>query len=81
MVATYIPSQEVMAAVYNDPNIVREAREALERRYNATNSNRVPIQSEIDKLEDEAQSNLQSKTEEQMENSREERKSYLESME
>jgi len=77
--STYPVSNEVMEQINNDPNIVKEAREALWARYNVNLRNNF-VNKELNKHAEEAQSNVEAGIEEQITKQKELRKQYLDSL-
>ena len=78
---TYIPSDEVIALMNEDPNIVDEAKNELFTRYNDSTEKTVvrsPIESAVDN--EDAEDNLTDAVEEEIEGLQDERERYLESM-
>lgn len=77
---TYVPSSWVINLMNSDANIVQEARQALASRYASLMPRREQeINSQIT-TGDNAQSNLQSKLEEEITKSKEARKEYIDSL-
>ena len=78
---TYVPTGEVMQLIESNPNIVETYKNALIQRYNENQQReRNNINSAISSSGDEGESNLKTKVEESITNSKENRKSYLESL-
>ena len=78
---TYIPSDEVIALMNEDSNIVDEAKNELFSRYNDSTEKTVvrsPIESAVDN--EDAEDNLIESVEEEIEGLQDERERYLESM-
>lgn len=78
---TYIPSAEVMQLINNNPNIVEQAKAALVRRFNE-NYQRVRADNINPSINgnQEGEENLKTKVDESISNSKENRKSYLQSL-
>ena len=79
---TYVPTGEVMQLISDNPNIIQDAKNALISRYNAnqgTVRNNV-INPAINSNGEEGENNLQTKVEESITNTKEERQEYLESL-
>lgn len=79
---TYVPTADVMKLIDTNPNIVREARNALVDRYNSnagTVRNEV-INPSINNNGEEGEENLKTKVEESITTTKENRKQYLESL-
>ena len=79
---TYVPTADVMKLIDTNPNIVREARNALIERYNnnaGTVRNDV-INPSINNNGQEGEENLKTKVEESITTTKENRKEYLQSL-
>ena len=76
---TYLINKDVMAAVEANPNIVTEAKNALYSRYNVQIRNDY-INSVINSAGDQGQTNVETKVEESITNSKSTRKEYLDSL-
>ena len=82
-VLTYEPGNDVVTLINDDPNILQEAKNTLVQRYNNVTQLKFRknyIQPEIDKNEEMSSSNVQSKIEESINKSQEERQQYLQSL-
>lgn len=75
---TYVPSNEVINLINADKNITNEARNGLAERYKA--ELRSGINSEVNKYNDEAKGNVESKVQQEITNSKEARKQYIDSL-
>lgn len=80
IIPTYVPKNEIQQLIYRDPNIEDVAKNALITRYNANGPIRNSINSNLTIYNDNAQSNIDQKVQEQIRNAAQERKSYLESL-
>lgn len=78
---TYLPSDEVIALMNKDPNIVQEAKNKLFTRYN-DNSQKNVIRNPINSLKnhEDAEDNLTERVDAEIESLQEEREKYLESL-
>ena len=78
---TYLPSDEVILLMERDPNAVQTAKNALFARNNNKDEKAI-IRNPINnaKNSDEAQDNVKSKTQEEIQSLQEERQKYLESL-
>ena len=72
---TYVPTSAVQALISGNPNIGYEARNALTQRFDA--GLRSWQDNEINKYESSAQTNLETKLQDEIENARKARESYL----
>ena len=78
---TYVPTGEVMQLIQSNPNIVETYKNALIQRYNENQSRvRTNINSAISTSGEEGEDNLKTKVEDSITNSKENRKTYLESL-
>lgn len=78
-IPTYIPNDETITLIHNDPNIVQEAKNELITRYNQNSDIIRPgINSATDN--DNAEDNVVDKTEEEIRNLQEEREAYIDSL-
>lgn len=80
---TYVVNGETSVLIQNNPNILEKAMNALKERYNAINSSELRnthINGLINNAGEEAQTNLETKMEESITNSKENRKKYLDSI-
>ena len=78
---TYVPTGEVMQLIESNPNIVETYKNALIQRYNNTQQRvRDNINSSINSSGEDGEENLKTKVEESITNSKENRKSYLDSL-
>lgn len=77
-IPTYVPSNEVINLINADKNITDEARRGLVERYKAELRN--GINSEVNKYNDEAKGNVESKVQQEITNSKEARKQYIDSL-
>lgn len=81
---TYIPSADVMELINRNPNIVQTARDALVRRYNGDNGdNGSKVRNAVNSAVNNSQSaadGINSKVDESVTNSKENRKKYLDSL-
>lgn len=78
---TYLPSDRVIELMNTDPNIVAVAKNELFTRYNSNASSiRGNIVNSLNAYAEEAQSNIESKVQEEITRAKEERQSYLESL-
>jgi hypothetical protein len=79
---TYVVSQEVVTLINSNPNITKEAREALATRIEKYGSNvrNNLLNSELTENADSGDANVKSKVETEITNSKANRKSYLESV-
>lgn len=75
---TYVPSNEVINLINSDKNIRDEAKRVLAERYKAELRN--GINSEINRYSDEAKTNVESKVQQEITNSKEARKQYIDSL-
>lgn len=75
---TYVPSNEVINLINSDKNIRDEAKKALAERYKAELRN--GINSEVNRYSDEAKTNVESKVQQEITNSKEARKQYIDSL-
>lgn len=75
---TYVPSNEVINLINSDKNIRDEAKRGLAERYKAELRN--GINSEINRYSDEAKTNVESKVQQEITNSKEARKQYIDSL-
>lgn len=74
---TYIPSNEVINLIYQNPNIVSTAREALKTKYEESGVIRGHIQTELNKYSDQALDNIQAQMEEVREKAKQAREEFL----
>lgn len=79
---TYVPTAEVMKLIDNNPNIIRDARNALVERYN---NNAQAVRNEvinptINSNGQQGEENLKTKVEESASSSKDSRKQYLQSL-
>ena len=79
---TYVPTGEVMQLINDDPNIVQKAKNELISRYNKNqgtvrNNTINPL---INSNGTDGEENMKTKVQESITNSKENRKSYLESL-
>lgn len=78
---TYIPSESVINLITSNPNVVREAAQAIYNRYTSDGTGtRNKIAGEISKDPDQAESGVKSKTTTEITNSQTQRKNYLDSL-
>lgn len=78
---TYVPSREVALLIESDPNIVTTAKNELISRYNNNSSTRNDVLNPaISNSGDEGESNIKTKVEESITDSKENRKQYLQSL-
>lgn len=77
---TYVPSYEVTTLIQKDPNIVSKAKDELVNRYLNNADIRGQIQNQLNQHSDEAQSNIETKVQEEITKSEEARKQYIEEM-
>lgn len=77
-VTTYVPSNEVIALINADKNITEEARKGLSERYKA--ELRTGVNSELNKYNEESKNNVETNTAQEITNSKEARKQYIESL-
>lgn len=79
---TYVPSADVIKLMNADPNIEGTAREALNARYTAglREKRDQDIQGQLNSYQEQAKSNLETKLEQEITNSKENRKKYLDSL-
>lgn len=75
--STYIPSDDVIAAIEDDPNIVQTAKNALFTRFNQNKRNRDYINSVITQYQQEALDNIEASLQESREKAREQREMFL----
>lgn len=78
-IVTYTPSKEVADLIENNPNIVQEAKDALQARYIAAQRNDV-INSQIQSAGEEGDTRVTSGVEEDTAKSLEERQNYLDGL-
>lgn len=76
---TYPINQEVAALIERDPNVLSKALEELKNRYNASLRNDY-INKEINNAGEEGQANVETKMEESITNTKENRKKYLDAI-
>jgi len=78
-IPTYVPSAEVINLINADRNITEEARRGLAERYTQELRNRreQEINSQLNSYNDEAKGNVESGVEQEITNSKEARKEYL----
>lgn len=76
---TYPINQEVAALLQSDPNVLEKALNELKNRYNTSLRNDY-INKEINNAGDEGQTNLETKMEESITNTKENRKKYLDAI-
>ncbi len=76
-VYTYSPSEEVVALIQSDPNIVATARESIANKYMNSGNIRNPINSLLNQYSDEAKSNVESGMQKQITNAKQAREDYL----
>lgn len=74
---TYIPSNEVINLINQDPNIVSTAREALVAKYTNGAALRGYMQTELNKYSDQALDNIQAQMEEVREKAKQAREEFL----
>lgn len=74
---TYVPSQEVAYLIQQNPNIVKEARDSLIKRYTDESALRNNIQTELNKYSDQALDNIQAQMEEAREKAKQAREEFL----
>lgn len=81
-IPTYMPSAEVVNLINSDKNITDEARKALAERYTAELRARREndINSQLNSYSEEAKANLESNVEQEITNSKEARKEYIDSL-
>ena len=82
-IPTYVVNSETAALIQNDPNIIERAKSELVSRYNTIKSTELRnnyINSQVQNAGDQAESNLQTKMEESITNSKTTRKEYLDSL-
>ncbi len=81
-IPTYMPSAEVINLINSDKNIKEEAKRALAERYTAELRTRREndINSQINAYRDEAKQNLETGVEQEITNSKEARKEYIDSL-
>ena len=79
---TYMPSAEVINLINSDRNITEEAKRALAERYTAEVRARREndINNQLNTYRDEAKQNLESGVEQEITNSKEARKEYIDSL-
>lgn len=78
---TYVPSSAVINVMNSDPNIVAEAKQALAARYASLMPRREQdINSQMNAVGDNAQSNLETNMEQEITKSKEARKQYIDSL-
>lgn len=77
---TYIPSYEVTTLIQKDSNIINKAKDELVNRYLNNADIRGQIQNQLNQHSDEAQSNIETKVQEEITKSEEARKQYIEEM-
>ena len=76
-VYTYSPSEEVMALIQSDPNIVATARESIANKYVNSGNIRNPINNALNQYYDEAKTNVESRMQQQITNAKQARENYL----
>lgn len=76
-VYTYSPSEEVMALIQSDPNIVATARESIANKYVNSGNIRNPINNALNQYYDEAKTNVESGMQQQITNAKQARENYL----
>lgn len=76
-VYTYSPSEEVMALIQSDPNIVATARESIANKYMNSGNIRNPINNTLNQYYDEAKTNVESGMQQQITNAKQARENYL----
>lgn len=74
---TYVPSQEVAYLIQQNPNIVKEARDSLIKRYTDESALRNNMQTELNKYSDQALDNIQAQMEEAREKAKQAREEFL----
>ena len=79
---TYVPSNAVIELINSDSNITNEARSALASKYTDALKNKraQSINSQLNAHSEEAQENIQSNVEQEITNSKEARKEYIDSL-
>ena len=78
---TYVPSAEVINLMNSDSNILNEAKQELAARYSGLMPRRDgEINAQLNAVGEDAQSNLESKIEEEITKSKEARKEYMDSL-
>lgn len=78
---TYIPSGDIQNLIYNNPNIVEEAKRGLQERVNSYSSNRDNINGELGTMpEEDRRDAVSSGTTQEISNGQDARQSYLDSM-
>ena len=80
-VQTYIPSGEVINLINSNPNIVDTAKAELVRKYQENSNRRQDIQNQINIYTEEAQTNIETKLQEEVTKSQQSRKEYIEMLE
>ena len=76
-VYTHSPSEEVMALIQSDPNIVATARESIANKYVNSGNIRNPINNALNQYYDEAKTNVESGMQQQITNAKQARENYL----
>lgn len=78
---TYLPNDKVISLINADPNIVSVARTQLRDRYNSTSGTiRGNIVNVLNDYAEDAQTNIETKVQEEITKAKEERQSYLEAL-
>ena len=76
-VYTYSPSEEVMALIQSDPNIVATARESIVNKYVNSGNIRNPINNTLGQYADDAKVNVEAGMQQQITNAKQARENYL----
>lgn len=74
---TYVPSQEVIYLIQQNPNIVSDAKTSLITRYTNESALRNNMQTELNKYSDQAIDNIQAQMEEAREKAKQAREAFL----
>ncbi len=80
VIPTYVPSANAQNAIYSNPNIEIEARNALITRYNQNKPSRETIESNLAQYTQDRVDNIEQGVQEQITKAREQRQAYLESL-
>lgn len=78
---TYSPSEEVVALIQSDPNIVATARESIANKYLNSGNIRNPINNTLNQYANDAKINVETGMQQQITNAKQARENYLSGLE